>query len=52
MIKNFINRYKARNLEARVNEIKQQQEVDFANYALKLRVEKMLTQPAVSQMAA
>ena len=52
MIKNIINKFRARNLEARVNEIKQQQEVEYANYALKLRVEKMLTQPATSQMAA
>jgi hypothetical protein len=52
MIKNIINKFRARNLEARVNEIKQQQEVEYANYALKLRVEKMLTQPATSRMAA
>ncbi len=52
MIKTIISKYKARKLEAKVSEMKQQQEVNYANYALKLRVEKMLSQPAVSQMAA
>ena len=52
MFKIIINKFKARNLEAKVNEMKRQREVEYANYALKLRVEKMLSQPANSQMAA
>ncbi len=52
MFKIIINKFKARNLEAKVNEMKSQQEIEFANYALKLRVDKMLAQPASSQMAA
>jgi hypothetical protein len=52
MLKTIINKYKARKLEAKVTEMKQQQEVNYANYALKLRMEKMMSQPAPSQMAA
>jgi hypothetical protein len=52
MFKAIISKYKARNLDAKVNEMKRQQEVEYANYALKLRVERMLAQPAKSQMAA
>lgn len=52
MIKKLLGKYKARKLEAKVNEMKQQQELQYASYALKLRMERMLAQPANAQIAA
>lgn len=52
MIKKLLGKYKARNLEAKVNEMKRQQELEYATYALKLRMERMLAQPANSKIAA
>ena len=51
MIKKLIGKYKARNLEAKVKEMKQRQEQEHASYALKLRMERMLSRQVPQQAA-
>jgi hypothetical protein len=52
MLKSIIVKFKARKLETRLHEMKMQQETEYAAYALKLRVERMLAQPASPEIAA